>query len=68
MSYDPLTQEPELMLEQSRGESPVTFVEDDCSRHEVALSTVVVRSVDCRVCTLVGLDEIDSVDVECVGG
>ena len=30
---------------------------------DVALSTVVVFLVDCRVCTMVGLDEIYSVDV-----
>ena len=67
MSNDPLIQEPDLMLEQSRGESTVKFVEDDCSRHEVAISAVVVRSVDFRVCTMVGLDEIDFVDVDSVG-
>ena len=64
MSYDPLIQEPELMLEQSRGESPVKFVEDDCNRHEIAISTVVVRWVKF---TLVGLDVISSVDVDSVG-
>ena len=68
MSYDPLIQEPDLMLEQSRGESTVKFVEGDCSRHEVAISAVVIRSVDFRVCTMVGLDEIDSVDVDSVEG
>ena len=31
------------------------------------MSTVIVHSVDCRVFTLVGLDEIDSVDVDGVG-